>query len=257
MKNLKFFFVAIIAVVFSTYSIGQASKVKEDLRKAQDLAKQGNLTEASAIYTQIMREFPDNRESVQGWLILNMKRSPTGEEEAIKQLEELEKNYPKNTGIMFFKAFLQAEHGQNKEALENVNKLVAVQPDSAVNWLLRGQVLEALEENDEALMSCEKATSLSPANADAWQIKAGLQAKGKKFDEAITSYTRAIELSPAQPIFVYNRGCVYCRKGDKKSALADLGKAVAMNPRLKSYAGKDEDYKDLWEDTEFKMIIAE
>jgi Flp pilus assembly protein TadD len=112
-------------------------------------------------------------------------------------------------------------------------------------------------QNEEALKACEKATALGPHNADAWQIKAGIMAKLNKLDEAILSYTRAIELIPAQPIFIYNRGCVYCRKGDKSNALSDLGKAVAMNPQLKSYAGTDQDYKGLWEDADFKKIVAQ
>jgi len=63
------------------------SGVKDDLNKAQDLVKQGNTAKASKVYLEIISKYPDNREAVQGWLIVNMKRSPTGEQEAIKQLE--------------------------------------------------------------------------------------------------------------------------------------------------------------------------
>jgi hypothetical protein len=43
-------------------------------------------------------------------------------------------------------------------------------------------------------------------------------------------------------------------KGDKVNALADLRKAVEINPRLKQHARTDEDFKSLWEDEEFKTI---
>jgi len=257
MKTLKFFLTVVIAVFACYYAQGQTSTVKDDLSKAQSLAQQGNTAEASKVYLEIMGKYPENRDAVQGWLMINMKRSPGGEEEAIKQLEELEKTYPENTGILFFKTFLQAEFNHLDDALKNAEKLTVMQPDDGVNWLMKGQILESMDRNDEALSALEKATSLSPDNADAWQIKAGILAKTNKLDEAISSYNKAIELAPGQPVFIYNRGCVYCRKGDKANALADLGKAISMNPQFKTYAPKDEDYKSLWEDEDFKKLVSQ
>jgi len=256
MKTLKRILFTVIAVLISYCSQGQVPALKDDLSKAQELAKQGNAEEASKVYLEIMSKYPDNRDAVQGWLMVNMKRSPTGEEEAIQQLEELEKTNPENTAILFFKAFLQTEYKHLDEALKTAEILVTKKPEDGLNWLLKGQILESMNKNEEALSSFEKATSLDPKNADSWQNKAGLLAKTNKFDEAIISYTKAIELAPAQPVFIYNRGCAYSRKGDKVNALADLGKAVSMNQQFKEYASKDEDFRSLWEDPEFKKIIS-
>lgn len=257
MKKLNFFLAVVTAVLISCCLQGQTTAVKDELAKAQDLARQGNTAEANQIYLDIMGRHPENREAVQGWLMINMKRSPTGEQDAIKQLEELEKTYPENTGILFFKTFIQTEYNHLDEALKNAEKLTVLQPEDDVNWLMKGQILEAMNRNDEALVALEKSTSLGPENADAWQIRAGLLAKMNKLDESISSYNRAIELAPGQPVFLYNRGCVYCRKGDKVNALADLGKATTMNPQFKAYAAKDEDFKSLWEDEDFKRIISQ
>jgi tetratricopeptide (TPR) repeat protein len=257
MKTLNFLLISAMAVIISYSTQGQTSSVKDEIAKAQNLAQQGNTAEASKIYTGIMEKFPDNRDAVQGWLMINMERSPNGEEGAIKQLEELEKSYPENKGILFFKTFLQTEYKHFDEALTGSEKLTRLQPDSAINWLMKGQILESMDRNEEALNSYEKATSLDSHNSDAWQNKAGLLAKTNKLDEAIDSYTRAIQLTPGQPVFIYNRGCVYCRKGDFKNALTDLAKAVSIEPRLKSYASKDEDFKDLWENEDFKKIVSQ
>jgi tetratricopeptide (TPR) repeat protein len=257
MKTLKIFLIIVLAVFISSNLHGQATTVKDDLSKAQDLAKQGNTNEASKIYLDIMGKYPDNREAVQGWLMINMKRSSTGEEEAIKQLEELEKSYPNNSGILFFKTYLLTEYKHLDEALINTDRLIKMKPDDGLFWLMKGQILESMNKNEDAMTAYEKATSLDSNNSDAWQNKAGLLAKSNKLDEAISSYSKAIELAPNQPVFIYNRGCVYCRKGDKASALADLGKAVSMNAQFKSYAPKDEDFKTLWEDEDFKKIISQ
>lgn len=231
--------------------------VKATLIKAQNLFKEGKTEEASKIFTSLMESHPDNRDAVQGWIIANMKRTPTGEEEMIGQLEGLEKLYPKNTAITFFKAFLQTEFQHYDEALANIEKLIIIQPDTALNWLMKGQILEFVNKNEEALSAYNKATTLDPKNADAWQNLAGLLAKTNKLEEAILSYNRAIQLTPGQPVFIYDRGCAYCRKGDYANALADLAKAISMNPEFKSYAAKDEDFKSLWNNEDFKKLTSQ
>jgi len=256
-KRLVLLPIMIVALLLSFRSGAQTLSVKDELAKAMELAKQGQTEEASKICTGIMTAYPGNRDAVQYWLMINMKRSPTGEQEAIGQLDELEKSHPGNAGILFFKAFLQAEYEHLDEALANTEKLIAMQPDTALNWLMKGQILEGMNKSDEALVAYEKATVLGPDNADAWQNKAGLLAKTNKLDEAIASYDKAVDLAPGQPVFIYNRGCVYCRKGDNAKALADLEKAVSMNPQFKSYAQKDEDFKSLWDNEDFKKLTSQ
>lgn len=254
MKRLILLLIPIMAFVLSYKSEAQTSTVKEELAKAQNFAKQGNTAEASKVYTGIMASYPDNKEAVQGWLMINVKRSPTGEEEAIKQLEELEKSYPNNTGILFFKTFIQGEYNHNDEALASVGKLIALQPDTAVNWVLKGQILDAMNRNEEALKAFEKANSLDPKRFDVWGMQADALLKLGRYDEAISTYNKAVEIAPDYAGIIYNRGCAYCRKGDKVNALADLKKAISLNPQFKESAPKDEDFKSLWDDEDFKKL---
>ncbi len=220
MKRLIFLLITIMAFVLSYKSEAQISTFKEELAKAQTLAQQGKTEEASKIYTSLMVSHPDNREAVQGWIIANMKRTPTGEEEMIGQLEGLEKLYPKNTAILFFKAYVQGEYKHYDESLATIEKLVTMQPDTASNWGFKGALLSSMN----------------------------------KYEEGISSYNMAIKLDPNQAEYIYNRGCAYCLKGDKVNALADLKRAISFNPQLKSWAPKDEDFKSLWDDEDFKKL---
>jgi tetratricopeptide (TPR) repeat protein len=235
-------------------ALAKGDTVKAELLRAQFLTSRGNTEEASKIYTRIMESQPDNRDAVQGWLMANMKRTPTGEEEAIKSLEELGRLYPKNTGIIFFKAFIEGEYGHNEEALKGFDKLTKVQPDSAVNWVGKGQVLFAMNNYEEAFKAFDRATSLDPKRSDVWGMKAGALAKIGKFDDAIVAINKGLELSPNNPISIYNRACIYCLKGDKANALADLKKAISLDPSLKESARKDEDFKNLYDDEDFKKL---
>ena len=238
----------------SQRELARRDSVNVHLQKAQGFLKQGNPEEASKIYLSIIENEPHNKEAVQGWLMANMKRSPTGEEDAIKLLDELNKKYPENTAIVFFRSFIKVEYGRNEEALKDIEWLIKVQPDDPLNYIMKGQVLHAMGQYDEASQSFEKATSLDPSRLDVWGMKAGSLAKAGKYDEAIISINKGIELAPDQSVNFYNRACIYSLKGDKANALKDLGKAISMNPSLRQSAVKDEDFKNLYNDEDFKKL---
>lgn len=224
------------------------------MKKAEDLAHQGNIPEASALYIRIMKLEPHNKQAVQGWLMANMKRSPTGEQEAIQSLEELGKTYPENSAILFWKLFLHAEYGHNEEALRLAEALIALQPDSGINWLAKGQILYGMERYQEAVEAFDQSMGLGQDRADVYGMKASALLKLGKSDAAISTATKGIELFPGNAYAIYNRACIYSLKGDKVAALADLKKALEINPRLKQHARQDEDLKSLREDEEFKTI---
>ena len=250
MKTLIAF---ILTLILGQYVFSQ-DKTSDEIKKAQNLVMQGQKEEASAILLKIMANEPDNKQAVQFWLIANMKRSPTGEMDAVKQLDSLAAIYPKNTGIIFFKNFIYAEYGKNEEALAGFDQLIKLQPDSAVNYIGKGQVLSAMSRHEESCAAFEKSTSLDPKRFDVWGMQAAEQAKLKRFEEAVTSINKGIELAPDYAGNIYNRACIYSLKGDKTKALEDLKTAVGKMPQLKQHARSDEDFKILWEDEEFKKI---
>jgi tetratricopeptide (TPR) repeat protein len=264
MKKLVYLLSLFVAITLSHTAWAQEvsdpkNKAKEDtlqahLQKAQGLVQQGKKEEASLILTNIMATHPHNKEAVQWWLIANMKRSPTGEVDAIPMLDSLSKVYPSNTGILFFKTFIQGEHGMNQEALANVEKLIELQPEDAENWIMKGQILMGLERYKDASAAFEKALKLNPSRTDVWGMKASSLAKTGQYNEALTTMNKGIELAPNAPENYYNRACIYSLKGDKSKALADLKKAFSINPEFKKYAVTDNDLKSLYEDNEFKEL---
>lgn len=232
----------------------KSDPIKTALLKAQSLTQEGKIEEASEIYTSIMENHPDNREAVQGWIVANMKRTQTGEEEMIKSLEELGKSYPRNTAILFFKTFVEFEYNHIEEALTDIDRLSLMQPDSADNWIMKGQILSGINRYEEAVVAFDKATSLKPERSDVWGSKAIALARTGKFDDAITAANKGLELAPGNPVIIYNRACIYSLKGDKTKALEDLQKAILLNPSFKEYARKDEDFRTLTDDEDFKKL---
>lgn len=252
MKNFIVLFILILALTGQNV-FAQDSSVSE-LDKARQLVMQGKKNEANVILCKLIETQPNNKTAVQYWLMANMKRSPTGEMDAIKQLDSLHIIYPENTGIIFFKNFILAEHGKNEEAHAGFEELIRLQPDSALNWIGKGQVLSGMKKHQEAVTAFEKALALDPKRSDVWGMKATELAYQKKYDEALADINKGIELNPDYAGNIYNRACIYCMKGDKTHALEDLGIAITQMPQLKQHARSDEDLKGLWEDEEFKKL---
>ena len=77
-----------------------------------------------------------------------------------------------------------------------------------------------------------------------------------RIDEAVKAYDKAIEIKPDFAEASYNAACTYCLKGDKENALRNLSKAIKSDAKCKEYAKKDEDFKNLWDDEDFKRLVG-
>ena len=54
----------------------------------------------------------------------------------------------------------------------------------------------------------------------------------------------------------YNKACAYSLKGDKQNALKNLSKAIALDAKYKEDAKSDANFKNLWDDEDFKRIVS-
>ena len=54
----------------------------------------------------------------------------------------------------------------------------------------------------------------------------------------------------------YNKAWSYSLKGDKENALKNLSKAIDLDAKYKEMAKRDEDFKNLWDDEDFKRIVS-
>jgi tetratricopeptide (TPR) repeat protein len=264
MKKIIFPFIILMVVIINYKSEAQVVKSQEEtarrdtinahLQNAQLLIQKGKTEEALKLYINIIESEPDNRDAVQGWIMATMRNTSSGPDGALKLLEDLGKSYPENNAILFWKSFIEASTGLNEEALIDNDKLIKIYPDDPLNFILRGQVLFAMEKYSESWQAFDRATTLDPERWDVWGMKAASLAKIGRFDEAIASINKGMELAPDEPVNIYNRACIYCIKGDKTNALTDLQKAISMNPAFKENARKDEDFRGLYDDEDFKKL---
>jgi len=141
------------------------------------------------------------------------------------------------------------------KALELYEKAIELEPDDAVAWYNKGITLGELNRLEEELQAYEKAIELKPDYTHALVNKGVTLGELNRHEEALKAHEKAIELKPDLAQAWFNRACTYSLKGEKEKALSDLKKAIELDISNKQDAKKDEDFKNLWDDPDFKKLV--
>ena len=176
-------------------------------------------------------------------------------DEALKAYEKTIEIKPDDVKAWDNKGVTLGKLDRHDEALKSFEKTIEIKPDDAEAWDHKGVALAKLNKLDEALKAHEKAIEIKPDFAEAWYNKGVTLDDLNRLDEALKAYEKAIEIKPDYAEAWYNRACVYSLKGEKEKALSNLEKAIKMDMTSKQEAKKDEDFKNLWDDPDFKKLV--
>jgi len=143
-----------------------------------------------------------------------------------------------------------------KAQWEKISKINDLLFDHVHDLATMGIILRELGHDEEALQAFEKATKENPHNAMVWFCKGLALCKLNRYEEALKAFEKTIELCPDNHTAWYVRACLYSVKGDRANALANLSKAIELNTKYKETAKKEEDFKTLWDDEDFKRIVG-
>ncbi len=120
---------------------------------------------------------------------------------------------------------------QYKEAREDVDAILAQEPDEESALLLRGRIAEAAQDFDKAEADYRRITEVNPFSEQAYLCLGRLFTNQKKLSEAIALLDEAIELNPGSPALYHERGRAKLLNGDKEGSMEDLKKELELNPK--------------------------
>lgn len=120
--------------------------------------------------------------------------------------------------------------GKYREAIESLNKAIALNPHYDSVYEYRGESYENLKEYDKALDDYNKNCQINPQNSYAYYIRGELYRKLKLYDEALEDFTMSIQLKP-RAVSYESRGSVYAEQGDYEKALRDYAEAIKLDPK--------------------------
>lgn len=81
--------------------------------------------------------------------------------------------------------------------------------------------------------------------------------KQKMNKEAIISFNKALHVRHNYVDAHYNLACLYAQSNDKKRSLFNLKNAIDLNPEVRQWSARDDDFKNIADLPEFKKIMQE
>ena len=153
------------------------------------------------------------------------------------------------TEARLLRAEALAHMQQYKEALDDVEAILAQDPDEESALLLRGRIAEATRNFEGAEADFRHITEINPFNEQAYLCLGRLHIAQKKLTEAITLLDEAIELNPDSPTLYHERGRAKLLNGDKDGSMEDLKKELELNPKETDQLNGQFDNKPLVQQT--------
>ena len=127
--------------------------VQEKFQNAVALHKEGRLTQAQAIYEDILKTQPDHADS---WHYLGVIAIQSNDhQQAVDLIEKAIELNPNNFGFFINHGTALKECNQLEAAVASYDKAIAIKPDVADVYYKRGVALQELKQFDAAAASFE------------------------------------------------------------------------------------------------------
>ncbi|MFC1793197.1 tetratricopeptide repeat protein [Planctomycetota bacterium] len=132
--------------------------------------------------------------------------------------------------VYFLRAMHHIKKGSYDQAIDQINKALALDADNAKAYVLRGWIYGFNADYDRAIADCTKTLEIEPENFDAYFQRGSAYFQKRQYDQAILDFTKAIELNPEHADAFYKRGYAYFKKRQYGQTILDLTKAIELNP---------------------------
>jgi tetratricopeptide (TPR) repeat protein len=117
-----------------------------------------------------------------------------------------------------------------EDAITSFDKALALTPEDAFAWNIRGIILRELGRYAESRISFEKAIAISPKTAPGWKIKGDALMSMDQYDDAVASYDRALALKPDYASAWKKRGNALSMLDRNSESISSYDHAIAINP---------------------------
>ncbi len=124
------------------------------------------------------------------------------------------------------------ERGELADALADLDRALALEPDHASTLELRGMVRRARGDLEGALEDYDRALALEPTRAATLVNRGNVRMLRGDADGAFADYDAAVTAGPADPSTWANRAAARIERGDLRTALVDLDRSLRLDPDL-------------------------
>lgn len=132
--------------------------------------------------------------------------------------------------IYFLRAESQAELGNVKEAIEDLNEALKLDPTDTKALSLRAEYVSEGGKNDIAIKDFTEAIRQNPTDWAKYQQRANAYLKLGKVQEAMNDFSEIIKRNPNDPGAYLIRALALEKNGDHEGALADYSQVIKLTP---------------------------
>jgi len=126
------------------------------------------------------------------------------------------------------------EQGRYREAIEELNQAIELDPASAKAYNNRGSAYHYLDQHERAIQDFDKAIRLNPDYALAYYNRGSTYHHLDQHERAVQDFNEAIRLNPEYALVYYNQGSAYKELGKKTEAIANFEKFIILTADLRS-----------------------
>jgi Tfp pilus assembly protein PilF len=149
---------------------------------------------------------------------------------ALSYLDQAVALAPNDATLYNLRGVAHSRMNQPDLAAADWKKALALKPGDPEPHVHRGVDLLRRNAFDEAAVALQTALMINPRHAKAHANLGTVYERQDRFAEAIEHYDRAVAMMGDYADAYANRAYVYLRKGDHKQALADCEQALEINP---------------------------
>ena len=127
---------------------------------------------------------------------------------------------------------VKARLGHIDEAINNLKKAEAINPDNDIVLYNLSYVLSDNNYTDEALKKINWAISINPSDADYYNLKGVLHLTLESNEDAESAFLIAIKINPEHAVANFNLGFLYALEKKHEQAIYYYDKAISQNYNL-------------------------
>ncbi len=174
-----------------------------------------------------------NPQWLPGYLELSaLYRSQERMEEMVRVLNEAKERFPEHTVVRYWLADAYRESGRGDEALRENTELTDMEPDDALNWKQRAEILIDAAQYGDAGEAYTQALTLEQS-AEGYMRRSYSRYMEDRYEDAMLDVQAAIRLDESllkESKTAYAMAELYMGMGNYELADADYSRALALEP---------------------------
>ena len=210
-----------------------AGTAEEYYNRGNAYKKQGNLTQAIADYTNVIRI--NSKHAKAYYNRGNIYGKQSNLTQAIADYTKAIEINPKYKDAYYNRGNTYGKQGNLTQAIADYTKAIEIDSKYATAYGNRGNIYQIQGNFQQAIADYNKAIEINPDIAGFYSNRGNTYQTQGNFQQAIVDYNKAIEKNPNDNASYYNRGLAYYGIEQYGKSLADYTNAINKNPNKEAY----------------------